>query len=268
MNGRIKALLAKELLEIRRYPGIFLPALLTGATAIALPFVIAIGIPVMTGEPLASSPQDPFVQELWTANPELQALGPEETMQSWMFRQFLLLLVMSPIAAAMSVAAWAIVGEKQARSLEPLLATPVTTFELLAAKTLSALLPAIGLSVTMFCVYVGGIAALAGGRVAGSLLTAQPLAVMFLLGPLAALAALQLAVCMSSRASDPRSAQQMGALVILPLAGLMVLQLMGAVPLTLSNVLLIAVGLMAVNMALATAAVAVFDRESILTRWK
>ena len=55
MNARIMALLARQLPEIRRYPGIFLPALLTGATAIALPFVIAIGIPVMTGEPLASS---------------------------------------------------------------------------------------------------------------------------------------------------------------------------------------------------------------------
>jgi len=268
VSARIMALFAKELLEMRRYPGIFLPALLTGATAIALPFIIAIGIPIMTGEPLASSPQDPFVRELWMANPDLQSLGPEGTMQSWMFRQFLLLLVMSPIAAAMSVAAWAIVGEKQARSLEPLLASPVTTFELLAAKTLSALLPSIGLSITMFCVYVGGIASLAGRDVAFSMLGAQPLAVMFLLGPLAALAALQLAVCMSSRASDPRSAQQMGALVILPLAGLMVLQLMAAVPLTLSNVLLITVGLMAVNMALAAAAVAVFDRESILTRWK
>jgi len=48
----------------------------------------------------------------------------------------------------------------------------------------------------------------------------------------------------------------------------MVLQLMGAVPLTTSNVLLIVAGLVAVNVALAAAAVAVFDRESILTRWK
>ena len=34
----------------------------------------------------------------------------------------------------MSVAAYAVIGEKQARTLEPLLATPLTTFELLAAK--------------------------------------------------------------------------------------------------------------------------------------
>jgi hypothetical protein len=130
------------------------------------------------------------------------------------------------------------------------------------------LLPAITLSLTLFALYVAGIAWLTDGSVARSMLAAQPLAVMFLLGPLAALAALQLAVCMSSRASDPRSAQQMGALVILPLAGLMVLQLMGAVPLTLANVLLVAAALVAVNMALAVVAVAVFDRESILTRWK
>ena len=268
MNPRILALFTKELLELRRHPGIFLPAILTGITAIALPLMVAIGVPLMTGEPLARSPEDIFVQELWAANPDLRPLGPEGTMQSWMFRQFLLLLVMSPIAAAMSVAAWAIIGEKQARSLEPLLASPVTTFELLAAKTLSSLLPAVALSVAMFCVYVIAIALLAGANVAQSLLSPQPLAVMFLLGPLAALAALQLAVCMSSRASDPRSAQQMGALIILPLAGLMVLQLMGAVPLTTSNVLLIVAGLVAVNVALAAAAVAVFDRESILTRWK
>ena len=42
----------------------------------------------------------------------------------------------------MSVASDSIIGEKQARTLEPLLATPITTFELLAAKILGALLPA------------------------------------------------------------------------------------------------------------------------------
>ena len=262
------ALFGKEMLELRRHPGIFLPAILTGATAIALPFIVAVGVPLMTGEPLAQSSEDAFVRELWVAHPDLRTLGPEGTMQSWLFRQFLLLLVLSPIAAAMSVAAWTIIGEKQARSLEPLLASPVTTFELLAAKTLSSLLPAVTLSMAMFGVYVAGIAILAGAGVARSLLAAQPLTVMFLLGPLAALAALQLAVCMSSRANDPRSAQQMGALIILPLAGLMVLQLMGAAPLSVSRVLLIVVGLVVVNVALAAAAVAVFDRESILTRWK
>ena len=52
-----------------------------------------------------------------------------------------MLLVLTPVAGAMSVAAYSVIGEKQARTLEPLLATPITTFELLAAKVLGAFLP-------------------------------------------------------------------------------------------------------------------------------
>ena len=67
-----------------------------------------------------------------------------------------------------------------------------------------------------------GIAILAGAGVARSAADAAAAALMFLLGPLAALAALQLAVLVSSRVNDARSAQQMGALIILPMAGLLV----------------------------------------------
>ena len=60
-------------------------------------------------------------------------------MQLFLFQQFLMLFLLTPITGAMALAAHAIVGEKQARTLEPLLATPITTFELLAAKVLGAL---------------------------------------------------------------------------------------------------------------------------------
>ena len=55
---------------------------------------------------------------------------------------------------------------------------------------------------------------------------------MFLLGPLVALAALQLAVCVSSRVNDARSAQQLGGLIILPMAGALEFQLTGRFALT------------------------------------
>ena len=51
-----------------------------------------------------------------------------------------------PITGAMALAAHAIVGEKQARTLEPLLATPITTTELLVAKVLGALVPTLAIS--------------------------------------------------------------------------------------------------------------------------
>ena len=93
---------------------------------------------------------------------------PEGAVQAWIFKQFLVLLVFSPIAGAMSVAAYTVIGEKQARTLEPLLATPITTFELLGAKVLGALIPAAALTLLCFAVYFAGIWALAEQGVTGS----------------------------------------------------------------------------------------------------
>jgi ABC-2 type transport system permease protein len=178
------------------------------------------------------------------------------------------LLVLTPVAGSMSVAAYTVVGEKQARTLEPLLATPITTFELLAAKILGALLPAVALTFVSFFLYLAGISVLAHPGVFRILLTPRSLAVLFLLGPLAALAALQLAVCVSSRVNDARSAQQIGALIILPIAGLLVAQLTGSLLLTLPLIIGIAAVLGVFNILLMRIGISLFDRETILTRWK
>jgi ABC-2 type transport system permease protein len=148
------------------------------------------------------------------------------------------------------------------------LATPITTFELLVAKVLASLLPAVAVTIACFAIYVGGVALFARPGVFMTMLTGRSLAVVFVLGPLAALAALQLAVCVSSRVNDARSAQQIGALVVLPIAGLLVAQIAGAVLLTAAVIALVAAGLAAVNVVLMLIAIALFDRESILTRWK
>jgi ABC-2 type transport system permease protein len=74
-------------------------------------------------------------------------LGPLENLsingrvQLFIFQQFLIVFLLMPVTGAMALAAHAIVGEKQARTLEPLLATPLTTLELLMAKVLGALIP-------------------------------------------------------------------------------------------------------------------------------
>jgi ABC-2 type transport system permease protein len=262
------ALLMKELSDLRRNPGVFYPAVLTGIIALALPFVLAIGIPQITGEPLSDSSDFEVALDMYRSQPATLRLEPEGAVQAWIFQQFLVLLALSPIAASMSVAAFSVIGEKQARTLEPLLATPLTTFELLAAKVLGSLVPALALSALTFGMYVTGIALLARPGVARALLTAQPLAVMFILAPLAALAALQLAVCVSSRVNDARSAQQIGALIVLPLAGLLVFQLTGAIRLTLPVLMVLAGALAVLNGVLMWVGIGIFDRESILTRWK
>jgi ABC-2 type transport system permease protein len=268
MNPRLLALLAKELADLRRNPGVFLPAVLTGIISLALPFFVAVVVPYATGERLSDSGDFQLATEVFRTQPWTSGLDPEGAVQAFVFQQFLVLLVLAPVAASMSSAAFSVVGEKQARTLEPLLVTPLSTTELLGAKILGAFVPALVLTVGTFAVYVAATAAFARPGVFRALLTPEAFAITLLVGPLAALAALQMAVCVSSRANDARSAQQIGAIVILPIAGLLVAQVAGRVVLTTGLTLGIAAGLAVVNLALLKLGVVLFDRESILTRWK
>ena len=265
---RILALLYKDVADLRQNPSLFVPAVLTGLFSLLLPFVVAIIIPVFAEERLSDSSDFEIIVETYKNQPAMRGLDPEGTIQAWIFQHFLVLLVLTPIAGSMSVAAYSVIGEKQARTLEPLLATPITTFELLAAKVLGSLLPAVLLTVICFSVYVGSVLIFAQPGVYRALFTPASLGIVFLLGPLASLAALQLAVCVSSRVNDPRSAQQIGALVILPIAGLLVVQLTGSFTLTGPVIMFLALVLLGVNTGLMLLGIRLFDREAILTRWK
>jgi ABC-2 type transport system permease protein len=205
---------------------------------------------------------------MYKKDPSLRALDPEAAVQAYVFQYFLVMLVLGPITSAMAVAAASVVSEKQARTLEPLLVTPITTFELLAGKLLAAFVPSLGLTVISLVLYLVVVAVTAGDGVFGVLLGPRTFGVVFLIGPLAAMVALQLAVCVSSRVNDARTAQQLGVFVILPIPALLVAQIFGAVQLTGPVILGIAVILLAVNAGLMWLAITLFDRETILTRWK
>jgi len=266
--SRIAAVLEKEFADLRENPGVFLPAVLTGLASLAVPFFVAILVPAMTGEPLSESSDFEIAVEMYRSEPAAAGLSAEGAIQAWIFQQFLVMLIFTPVAASMSVAAFSVVGEKQARTLEPLLATPITTVELLAAKVLGAAIPAVVLGTAIFATYVIGVAILGEPGAWHVLLRPRSLAVMFVLSPLASLASLQLAVCVSSRVNDPRSAQQIGVLILLPIAGLLGAQLLGSLELTTEVSLSIAAGLTVLNVALMWLGVRIFDRESILLRWK
>ena len=265
---RMLALLRKELADERQNLGLFVPSLIVAVVAILLPVFVAIVVPNATGERLSDSSDFEIAVELYRSQPGTRTLDPEAAIQAYLFQFFAVMLVLIPVTSSMSLAAYSVVGEKQARTLEPLLVTPITTFELLGAKVLGAFLPSIALTAVSYIVYVLMTVIFARPGVAGILLGARSIATVFVLGPLAALAALQMAVCVSSRVNDARTAQQIGVLVILPIPGLLVGQLFGALTLSVPVIASIALGLLAINAGLIWLAITLFDRETILTRWK
>jgi ABC-2 type transport system permease protein len=70
----------------------------------------------------------------------------------------------------------------------------------------------------------------------------------------------------SSRVNDPRVAEQISTLVILPLIGLMMAQTFGLIYLDETMIFWIAVAMMVIDTGLIYFAIQLFQRETILTR--
>jgi ABC-2 type transport system permease protein len=270
MNAsRVSALIGKELREFRSNPAAILPMVILVVVCVALPFLLLVLLPQVTGQSLAADRGlRQIVAMAARTSPGLIALTPGAAVQAFLFQQFLLLFLLAPIVGAVSLAAYSVVGEKQGRTLEPLLTTPVTTAELLLAKVLASFLPSIVIEAAGVAGYIGLVAMFGLPGVAAALVTARSAVLVGIVGPLAALAALQMTIAVSARANDPRSAQQVAVLVVLPLVMMLVGQIAGAFIITTGMLLLLAVALASVWAILILVSVALFQRETILTRWK
>lgn len=265
MSGsRIRVLIARELLDVSRHLTTLLPVALITLLSLVMPFGLAIGIPWMTARPLS---HDSELVRL-SAVAGGTALPPDARVQLFLLQQFLMLFLITPITGAMTLAAHAVIGEKQGRTLEPLLATPVATSELLIAKLAGALLPTLAISLVGLAIYLGGVFMLAAPGVARAMINWRTAALILFVGPAAALVALQSAIVVSSRVNDARTAQQFGVLIIVPLAIVIVAQFTGALWLSASQLALAGAALVGLWVLLVALSVAVFDRESILTRWR
>ena len=168
MNGaRLKALLAKEWLEVRHNRTIIWTFLGLTAFFTVLPLALTFGLPLFLGPEAAN---DPDMAELGAllakAYPDYARLSLVEQFQVFMLRQFVGLFLLVPVMGAISVATYSLIGEKTTRSPEALLAAPVTTTEVLLAKTLAAALPATLVTWAAALAFAALVALLAGPEVA------------------------------------------------------------------------------------------------------
>jgi ABC-2 type transport system permease protein len=192
-----------------------------------------------------------------------------DCLQYYVLNQFLVLFMMMPLIIPTSIASYSIVGEKTTRSLEPLLATPITTEELLLAKGLAAALPAIGASWLSFLVFILG-APLAGAsaRVLGNVLSPTWLTAVFVIGPLMAVLSVNFAIMVSSRVTDPRAAEQITGMLVLPLMLLIFGQIAGLFVINFPLMLGVAAGVAVLDVGAIYLGAQIFQRETILTKWK
>jgi ABC-2 type transport system permease protein len=182
--------------------------------------------------------------------------------------QFNTMFMFIPVILPATILPYAIVGEKNQRSLEPLLATPISTLDLLLAKALAAIIPATLATWLSFLIYmIASWFLLASKAVFGIIFQPYWLFAIFVIGPLLALLTADLALMVSARSSEPRAAQQVAGLVVLPLVLLLMGQMSGVLLITPAFTLLLGLLIIILDIILTYMAIKVFDREAILTRW-
>ncbi|MGQ9586118.1 MAG: ABC transporter permease subunit [Anaerolineae bacterium] len=253
---RMRAIIRKEWQEIRKNKMIL-------STMIFLP-VVLVGMILVTDYFMLRYPDEGDAPPM---PPALEAMGPEGFVVV-MNEQYMFYLLLIPAALPVAIAAYSIIGEKETRSLEPLLATPVSTWELLAAKTLAATTPAVLITWVSYAALLLGSCLLVPPQIFAYLARPVWVVSMLLLSPLFALLSVLSGVIASSRINDPRAAQSVAAIFIVPVMGLSIGVLMGRILVSLWMVLAAAAVLLAVNIGVLAVAVRLFQRETILTRWK
>jgi ABC-2 type transport system permease protein len=187
--------------------------------------------------------------------------------QGFIVTNFMAYFLLIPAMVPMSIATQSVIGEKTMRSLEPQLATPIRVGELLAGKTFAAALPAVSATWLVFTLYGLVNGAIADPRLTPLVFSQTWILAMLTLVPLICLFSVLLGIVVSSRVGDPRTAQQIGGFVVIPIIGVAVAQFFGGqATFTTSQVLvgnLVVAGLIGVALAIGSWA---FEREQILTR--
>ncbi len=262
---RIRTIIDKEWNEVFKNRMVIFTIAILPILFTVMPLGILYGIS-STGSKMSNSSTADVPPQVLNACGDISGM---ECLQIYISNEFMLMFMMMPLIIPTAIAAYSIVGEKTTRSLEPLLATPVTTAELLTGKAMASSLPAIVVSWLCFGAFllllplVGATPALIQ-HITGPVW----LLAVLVIGPLLAIAAVNLAVIVSSRVNDPRVAEQMAGVLIVPLLGVLFGQLAGLFVLNMSFMLLGIVIMVVVDVALIYFGAQLFQRETILTRWK
>ncbi|HLL52594.1 MAG TPA: ABC transporter permease subunit [Myxococcaceae bacterium] len=259
---RALAIFWKDSLDLRKNKGLLLSML-------ALPAVLVV-VPAMVVWAYARNPTDPalrtmavFYEPSLPLNVSAARFLIDKTLADW----FGMYLVM-PVFVPMLISSQSVAGEKERRTIEPLLASPATSAEIFFGKSLASLVPAVAISWGAFlalCVIVDVVAwphlhelLLPNGMWLFGVLVIAPLFAFFGNG---------IAVLVSARVAEARLAQQFSALFILPLIGLVGVQMAGW--LKAGTLYYAAQGLVIaiVDVALVFASIRLFDRERLISRW-
>ena len=231
---RVRAVFRKEVREYRRNGFIVLTMAIIPLIFLIQPLIIVFGLPAAAANELAHG-------------------------------HLLLYMLGIPALVPAAVAAYAVVGERQQGTLEPVLTTPVRREEFLLGKVLAALVPSVAIAYAVYALFLACVELFAQPAVASALIRGPDLLAQLLFTPLLAAWSIWVGIAISARASDFRVAQQLGTLASLPTAVLAALVAFNVIHPTLGLALGLGAALLLLDGAGWRIASATFDHERLIT---
>jgi ABC-2 type transport system permease protein len=220
--------LRKELSDLRSNRQVWPAYVLLPILAVALPLILLIALPALTDAARAGHDAGArMILETVVNDPGIRGGTIEERFARVILRDIEMFFLLVPVILASSAAALALVREKEQRTLEPILATPLLDRDLLLAKLVAAVVPATLL--TWAAAVVGIVASLLGAwwRVGVVILpTAGNVVALLLLVPMMATVAALVGLRVSARFTDVPGAMQFTGLLVVPV-GLVLVALIG-----------------------------------------
>jgi ABC-2 type transport system permease protein len=265
--ARVRAVMGKELFEIVKSRTLLFTLFLPPLLLALLPIVVM----TLAGGQMAADSRTNLseITRYYAVSPAFSSFTPLELSQWVVLEEFLMLYLIMPIIIPITIAAYSIIGEKQSRSLEPLLATPVRTDELLLGKSIAGIIPAVLATWAAYLIFLLGTRlVVSSARVLAAAFSPTWIFAMLILVPLLAMLSMNIGVMISSRVNDTRAAQQLGGMLVLPIVALGIAQTAGFVLLNTATFIFGAALIALLDVLVLKAATRLFQRETILTRWK
>jgi hypothetical protein len=264
--GRLKALVAKDLRDTFSTGQLVAPLII-------VPLVIIIGYPTAFLLALRLSPGavdglkgfiSGFPASAVPAIPGLTSAGRAAYIGVvYLFAGFFLIV---PVMVSTVVAANSFAGEKERRTLEGLLYTPLTDAELVVGKIAASFLPAVAFAWICFGIYTAIVAVL-GTPVVGQMFFPTPnwWALMLLLVPAVSLLVISIVVMISTKARGFQEANAIGGSIVLPIIGVVAGQATGLMVLSAEVIAGAAVVFAALDVALLYVIVRAFKRTKVVS---
>jgi ABC-2 type transport system permease protein len=173
--------------------------------------------------------------------------------------------LLTPVFVPALLSAYAVVGERDQGTLEPVLTTPVSRAELLIGKAAAVFLPAVTLAYLMFGIFVAITQFGTSPAVAAAVRHAPQLPAALVFIPLLAAWAIWVGLAVSARVSDTRVAQQLSILGSLPPVGLAALMSFQVISPALWLAATLAAALLVIDCGAWLVVARLFDRERLVT---